>query len=268
MRRKPAVAGYFYPADSRELLAVVEELIREAEAGEKKEAIAVVSPHAGYIYSGRVAAKVYSAVEPPDVAVLLGPNHTGAGAKAAIMTEGMWDTPVGSAEIDTELALSILERSQVLVDDFRAHMMEHSLEVQLPFLQYLNPAVRIVPMVFFPLSHQEIMDVAASIAEAVREREGRVLIVASTDMSHYVPADVAAEKDRKAIEKILELNGLGLVDVVREYDISMCGYIPTAIAVEAARLLGAKRAELVAYSNSGEVSGDPIVVGYAGVIIY
>lgn len=267
MYRRPAVAGYFYPASSGELASMVREYLKGG-VKERKEVKAVVSPHAGYIYSGPVAGAVYGSIEAPDIAIILGPNHTGLGEKAAIMSRGSWVTPLGEVKIAEELADAIKGRSKILEEDYRAHANEHSLEVQVPFLQVLNPAVKIVPIVLFPLRREEIEDIAKAISEAVGEYKGKILLVASTDMSHYVPQDVAASLDKTAIDRIIELDGFGLIEVVKEKNISMCGYIPTAVVIEAARLLGARKGQLVAYSTSGEVSGDPIVVGYAGVIIY
>ena len=267
MYRRPAVAGYFYPASREELVSMVRDYLKGG-VKEKKEVKAVISPHAGYIYSGPVAGAVYGSIEAPEVAVIVGPNHTGLGEKAAIMSRGSWVTPLGEVKIAEDLAVAIKGRSKILEEDYRAHANEHSLEVQVPFLQVLNPAIKIVPIVLFPLNREEIIDLAEAISEAVKEYRGKTLIVASTDMSHYVPRDVAASLDRIAIDKMLELDGFGLIEVVREKDISMCGYIPTAVVIEASKILGAKKGELVAYSTSGEVSGDPVVVGYAGVIIY
>ncbi len=267
MYRRPAVAGYFYPASRDELASMIQEYL-QGGVKERKEVKAVISPHAGYIYSGPVAGAVYGSIEPPEVAVIVGPNHTGFGERAAIMSRGSWVTPLGEVKIAEDLADAIKGRSEVLEEDFKAHASEHSLEVQVPFLQFLNPKVKIVPIVLFPLGTEEIADIAKSISESVKDYNRKTLLVASTDMSHYVPQDVVASLDKIAIDKIVELDGYGLIEVVKEKNISMCGYIPTAVVIEAAKLLGAKKGELIAYSTSGEISGDPIVVGYAGVIIY
>ncbi len=267
MVRKPAVAGYFYPADREELLWWLREHMEDTPS-RLYRARGVLVPHAGYIYSGRVAAKVYGKVIIPDIAIVMGPNHTGLGPKASIMAEGKWETPLGTVPIEEDLAREILSLTQVLEHDYSAHLREHSVEVQLPFLQYMNPSIRIVPMVFFPLRFSEVMEIARAIASAVSIREENILVVASSDMSHYLPSAVAKKKDSMAIEKILELDGQGLMEVVLREEISMCGYIPAAIMLEASKLLGAKRAELVAYSHSGEVSGEEPVVGYAGVAVY
>jgi len=267
MRRKPAVAGLFYPADRQALWNWLEKVM-EVTPGKIYNARGVMVPHAGYVYSGRVASAVYSSTHTPDIAIIMGPNHTGLGPKASIMTRGYWETPLGSVRIEETLAEAILKSSSVLQEDELAHLREHSVEVQVPFLQYQNPGIKIIPIVFFPLSYEEIEDVATAIAETIKTAEERVLIVASTDMSHYLPSYIAKEKDELALREVLSLNPRGLIGTVIKHDISMCGYIPTAVMLEASKILGASRAELIAYSHSGEVSGEEPVVGYAGVVIY
>lgn len=267
MRRKPAVAGLFYPAAKDSLMDWLNQVM-DIIPNKLYDAKGVMVPHAGYIYSGRVAAAVYSSLITPDVAIIMGPNHTGLGPRASIMTEGYWETPLGSVKIENSLAEAILNSSSVLQRDELAHLREHSLEVQIPFLQHMSSGVRIIPIVFFPLSYEEVEDVATAISETVRSSEEKILIVASTDMSHYLPSHIAKEKDELALREVLSLNARGLIETVRKHDISMCGYIPTAVMLEAAKMLGAFRAELIAYSHSGEVSGEEPVVGYAGVVIY
>ncbi|MCD6453753.1 MAG: AmmeMemoRadiSam system protein B [Candidatus Aminicenantes bacterium] len=267
MRRKAAVAGLFYPGSRDSLLKWLETAM-DITPQKLYDAKGVMVPHAGYIYSGHVAAVVYSSIYAPEVAIIMGPNHTGLGTKASILTEGEWETPLGIVKIDEYLASSILKGSSVLEEDYLAHLKEHSVEVQVPFLQYLNPSIKIVPIVLAPLGIDEITDISTAISQAVNSYPGKVLVVASSDMSHYVPSYVAKEKDMKALERIVALDWKGLLRTVFENDISMCGYIPTAIMIDASLKLGAERAELLSYSNSGEVSGEEPVVGYAGVVIY
>ena len=267
MVRKPAVAGYFYPGDREELLWWLREHMEDTPSRIYR-AKGVLSPHAGYLYSGKIAAKVYGKIVIPDLAIIMGPNHTGLGPRASVMAKGRWETPLGIVDIDEELAEQLLSLAPVLEEDYTAHLREHSVEVQLPFLQFMNPAIKIVPIVLYPLRFSEVMEIAKAIALALNEREEKFLIVASSDMSHYLPSHIAKEKDFKAIEEILRLDGRGLMEVVYREEISMCGYIPASIMVEASKLLGAKRAELVAYSHSGEVTGEEPVVGYAGVVVY
>ena len=265
MTRKPSVAGTFYPGRADELRKMIQGFI-EAEAARTK-AVAVVSPHAGYIYSGPVAGAVFSSVEVPDVAVILGPAHREIRPVVAIEREGAWQTPLGEAAIATALADLILERSSLVENDPAAHRLEHSLEVQVPFLQYLRPTVSLVPLCFsYDAAFEELEAVGRAVADAVRASGREVLLVASTVMSHYVRQATAEKLDRLAIERILELDPQGLFQTVTAQNITMCGVRPTAAALVAAQGLGATRAELVRYATSGERTGDYAeVVGYAGL---
>ena len=267
MRREPAVAGQFYPGERVHLEAELARLVRKT--GPEVEALGVVAPHAGYMYSGAVAGEVYGRLVPPEVAVILGPNHTGLGQRAAIMSVGTFLTPLGEVPIESPLAEEVLARVPFLREDTLAHLYEHSLEVQIPFLQYLNPGISIVPLCLSRLDLEEIFLLGEGLAEALRAFPRRFTVVASTDFSHYVPDRVARQKDRLALERILELDPAGLVEVVAREEISMCGVIPTAVMLAAVRSLGARKAELVRYATSGEVSGDyEYVVGYAGLLIW
>ncbi len=291
MHRQPAVAGYFYHGSAESLRKQVEGFI--VSGAEKIKAIGILSPHAGLIYSGSVAGAVYSAVELPDTFVLIGPNHTGLGAPVSLMASGAWETPLGRVDIDESLAALILSKSSRIREDSLAHLQEHSLEVQLPFIQYFKDAFKIVPIQMLDSRLETCLEVgravATSIAECgmrnaeykseVKREEGKgkgdnqsaihdVLIVASSDMSHYEPAAAAKKKDFKAIEQILKLDAEGLSHVVREYGITMCGYGPAVAMLFACKHLGATKAELIKYTNSGEVSGDYAqVVGYAGIVV-
>ncbi len=266
MIRMPAVAGRFYEAKPSLLQREIEAYLTVREP--REEVIGCVCPHAGYMYSGHVAGAVYGRILVPDTVIIMGPNHTGLGHPAAVMASGTWQMPFGPVEIEERLARLILAESEVLAEDVEAHLYEHSLEVQVPFLQYLNPRVRIVPICLSMLSLPEIEDIGQACARAISLYGERVLLVASTDMSHYVPHSVAKEKDMLAIERILELDHVGLLEVVVREKISMCGVVPTAATLVAAKILGARAAELVKYATSGEVSGDFYqVVGYAGIII-
>jgi AmmeMemoRadiSam system protein B len=220
------------------------------------------------MYSGRVAAAVYSRVEFPETFVILGPNHTGLGAGAAIMTYGQWETPLGPVQIDPDLGRAILANSSVLEEDHLGHLREHSIEVQLPFLQYFGRPFGFVPICLFTHEYAACQEVGLAVAKAVRESGKRVLVVASTDMSHYVSRDEATAKDHRALEAILALDPEGLHRLVRREGISMCGFHPTAAMLVAAKALGATRAEQVMYTDSGEVTRDlDEVVAYAGVVV-
>jgi AmmeMemoRadiSam system protein B len=235
---------------------------------EPVSAVGVVSPHAGYVYSGKVAGAVFSRVVVPDTVLLLGPNHTGMGTAASVMSRGSWATPLGPAPIDEDLADAVKAACPLIEEDALAHAHEHSLEVQMPFVQHCNPRARFVPIAFMLRGYDDILEVGSALAQVISGWSGEVLMVASSDMTHYEPHQVAKEKDAKAIEKVLALDARGLLDTTKRYGISMCGVVPTAILLCAATKLGATRGELVTYATSGDVSGDyDSVVGYAGMFI-
>jgi MEMO1 family protein len=265
MDRAPAVAGRFYPADPHALYREVDGYIGDAPSNEP--AIALVTPHAGYAYSGAIAGATYRSARIPDVVVVLAPNHTGVGARAAIQTTGQWQipggaVPVASGEAETLRALALL------TDDPRTQLHEHALEVQLPFLVRRNPDVRIVPVSLSFMPYPACVRIGTALADVVIQHGRDVLVVASTDMSHYLPADMVEHRDRPALEHIERLDPEGLYRTVVDEDISMCGIVPTTVALVAARALGAESATRVAYGNSGDASGDySRVVGYAGYVI-
>lgn len=266
MVRNPVVAGQFYPGKPSSLEAQIKGFIDEGAA--KEEAIGLVSPHAGYIYSGPVAGAVISRVEFKDTFIIMGPNHTGKGKPLSIMSEGTWRTPLGDVEIDSELGKEILSTSIHLEEDHVAHLYEHSIEVQIPFLQYFKRDIKIVPIVLAYSSGDTYKEIGGEIARAIKSLGRGVVIMASSDMTHYEPHQSARRKDNLAIEAILELNEDELLRRVNEFGISMCGYAPTMALISAARELGARQAELVRYQTSGDTSGDYSgVVGYAGIVI-
>lgn len=266
MARLPAVADRFYPGDPVSLKREVQDLIGTAQL-DKQKALAIVSPHAGYIYSGGVAAETLRKVEVPETVIILGPNHHGRGTDVALSTT-TWQMPMGEVPIDLNLAKMILSKSELIQEDELAHRFEHSLEVQVPFLQALQKNLTIVPLVISQISYQFCEHVAQSIADCIQESGKEVLIVASSDMTHYEPRRIAVKKDSLALDKLLGLDPAGLYRTIVEKRITMCGFIPATIAVLAAIQCGAKQATLVRYTDSGEVSGDTDqVVGYAGVII-
>ena len=264
--RSPAVAGMFYPGSKQALSDELDRLIPEKSA--KRKAIGIVSPHAGYIYSGGVAGELISSVQVPQKVILIGPNHTGFGVKGSIMTEGCWSLPNGSVNIDSSLAKKIESTSRILSHDTLAHMREHSLEVQVPFLLHERSDMEIVPITLMGLGVGACRELGLAIAAAIKESPEDVLMVASSDMTHYESDESARKKDKKAIDKVIALDPEGLYEVVTENRISMCGIIPTTVMLYAALELGAKKAELVKYATSGDVSGDyNQVVGYAGMIV-
>jgi len=266
MVRRPAVAGQFYPDDAGELKAEVLSYIKESPSRQK--ALAIICPHAGYMYSGGVAGQVFSRVEIPANVIIIGPNHRGMGAAQSIMASGTWDMPMGKIEINHVLASKIMTHSLRLEDDAEAHRYEHSLEVQVPFIQALRPDFKLVPIVLSISSFEECRELGTAIAHGIKDYGEQVLIVASTDMTHYESHQRAMQKDKMAIDKILEMNPEGLLKTVLGQGITMCGVVPTTVALIACLEQGARSAELVAYSTSGETSGDyNQVVGYAGLII-
>lgn len=267
MSRDPAVAGQFYPGTKAALQKEIEKYIIRG-AG-KIKAIGVVSPHAGYMYSGAVAGATLSSVELAGTCVVMGPNHTGRGKPFSIMTEGAWKMPSGDCQIDEKLAKSILSNSDHLEEDEDAHMNEHSVEVQIPFLQALKEDVKIVPMVLAGAGLEVYRDIGKTVAESIKKSGRPATIIASSDMTHYEPHDSAKYKDSKAIEAIMALDEEALVGAIMKYGISMCGYAPVCVMLAASKGLGAKKAKLIKYQTSGDVSGDyDAVVGYGGIIIY
>jgi AmmeMemoRadiSam system protein B len=268
MIRLPAVAGQFYPAEKSTLTEMISGLMPAVPAAERRDAIAVISPHAGYVYSGKVAGKTFSKVNIPEDVLIIGPNHHGYGASLALIDEGEWQTPIGTVTINTELSRLILDSNDNIESDAAAHRAEHSLEVQVPFLQMRQPNLKLSPLVVSRLSLELCLYTGRQLAAAIKELARPVLIIASSDMTHYESRESASRKDKQALSKILELDPEALYQTVMENGISMCGVIPTTIALAAARDLGASECQLVSYSDSGETSGDlEQVVGYAGLLI-
>ncbi len=266
MVRNPAVAGQFYSGDKEQLLKDLADMIPDCR--DKKDAIGAVAPHAGYIYSGAVAGAVYANMMPKSTYVLLSPNHTGYGRRFAFSAEP-WQTPLGTVDVDTDLLDAMCHRTSLLAEDETAHISEHSIEVHLPFIQRISPGAKIVPITVQYGNISEFQEVADAIAGAVTETKRDVVIIASSDMTHYESREAASKKDHLAIRKILDLNAEGLFSVVEEKNISMCGYIPTVIMLMCAKKLKAEQAKLIKYTDSGEMTGDTMqVVGYAGIIVY
>jgi AmmeMemoRadiSam system protein B len=230
--------------------------------------MACVVPHAGYRYSGHVAGAVYARLKLPRRFLLLGPRHFPRGKNQAIVSDGAWQTPLGCAEIDSELARELRQAYPELCEDDVAHQTEHALEVQLPFLQSLSSDFRFVPIALGVTDYVRLESLGRALAEVLRRQSDPVLMIASSDMNHYESDEVTRRKDRRALEPLLALNAHALFDTVRREGISMCGFGPVVSVLTAARLLGAARATLVRYATSGDVNGDrDEVVGYAGVIV-
>jgi MEMO1 family protein len=265
--RKPAVAGRFYPARPAELTSALEAFVQPVN--DPATAIGIIVPHAGYMYSGHVAGAVYSEVKLPQRNIVLCPNHTGRGVPLSIMRSGQWETPLGNMQIDEELCAALMESDPALENDTAAHQFEHALEVQLPFMHHVaGPDVTFVPITVGTNSWSDLSELGHAMAAVVQKVAPEALIIASSDMNHYESDAITRIKDRKAIDQILELDALGLYEVVDREDISMCGYGPATAMLTAARILHASKANLVKYATSADVSGDfDRVVGYAGMVI-
>jgi MEMO1 family protein len=266
MIREPAVAGQFYPDSPEKLRSMIKGMVDDK--AEKVDAVGAILPHAGYVYSGAVTGATLSRIKFKDAFIIMGPNHTGVGKNFSIMTEGVWKTPLGDVAIDADLAKQLLSASKYLEEDASAQVYEHSIEVQLPFLQYFKNDIKIVPIVFSYAEGTVYEAIGKELAQAIRQSGRGIVMIASSDMTHYETQQSAKKKDSAAIDAILHLDGAELLKRVEEMGISMCGYAPALSLIAAARELGSNGVELVKYQTSGDVTRDyDRVVGYAGIII-
>jgi MEMO1 family protein len=274
MLRLPAVAGRFYPSNPVELTATVRRMSapRDGDAGadsaaEKRSVAACLVPHAGYMYSGAVAGEVFRQISLPKKILILGVRHAPRGESAAILSNGAWRTPLGDAPIDTELATALRDVCPLLGEDAVAHSQEHSLEVQIPFLQVLAPGFSFVPVALGTVRFEDLVRVGEAVARVLMAAKERVLLLATSDLSHYEDDATTRVKDAKAVEKLLALDARGLFDVCRTERISMCGLGPAVATITALRAMGVTHGELVRYATSADASGDTSsVVGYAGIV--
>jgi MEMO1 family protein len=267
MLRLPAVSGGFYPADPAELTSLIKQFAPESDKSTPAQAKACLVPHAGYMYSGHVAGAVFGRIAIPKKIVILGVRHQPRGEKAAILSSGAWRTPLGDALIDEALAEALRAACPSLREDGVAHAAEHSLEVQVPFLQVLRPGFTFVPIALGTLHFDELLAVGEGIGRVLAASREEILLLTTSDLNHYEDDATTRVKDHKAIEQILALDARGLYDTCRREAISMCGLGPTVAMLTAVKTLGVARAELVRYATSGDVSGDfSAVVGYAGVL--
>src|SRR5271166_2250817 len=266
MLRLPAVAGQFYPGNPQELSALVNNYTKQESTRKKVKVRACLVPHAGYIYSGGVAGAVFSRIALPKKILLLGVRHYPRGESLAILSEGAWRTPLGDAPIDSALAQRFRAACPALREDTVAHSQEHSLEVQLPFLQELDVGFSFVPVVLGTIRFDQLVAVGEGIARVLGESKEEILVVTSSDMNHYEDDATTRSKDHKAIDCMLQLDATGLYQVCRDEEISMCGLGPAVAMITAMQRLGVKKGELVRYATSGDVMGDrDAVVGYAGM---
>jgi len=268
--RPPAVAGTFYPLGTSQLRRMVDDMLAQVDA-EPAAAIAAIAPHAGLVYSGQCAAHVWKRVQIPDTVVILAPNHTGASNNpggASAWNRGAFKTPFGEVSIATDFLAEVEKRCTLVCHDPVAHSREHAIEVQLPFLQTLAPQAALAPIVIAWDRWDASVKLATALAESIAEHAGDVLLVSSSDMTHYESAADAERQDRGALDAIEQLDGERLLDVCHRENVTMCGRAPSAIVVETARQLGATKAEVVDYRHSGWVTGDDSsVVAYAGVVV-
>lgn len=264
MRREATVKGVFYPSSADKLKAFFDGF--EYSPNEKKNVKAVIVPHAGYIYSGKTAMNTLSCINIPDTVIMLGPNHTGLGSNVAVYPKGDWETPLGDVPIAGDIVMELME-SHIFQRDTLAHIKEHSLEVIVPMLKYLNPNVSVVPITIKHMGYDSCEETARMLYKVVGDRDD-VLVLVSSDFNHYENSEITEKKDLLAINKILEMDAEGLVHVVSDENISMCGVIPSAVAVIFGKLCSKSSARLVEHTHSGYVSGDfDRCVGYAGIII-
>lgn len=267
--REPVVAGSFYPSSADSLTKQIESFIDKNSV--KSDVVACMLPHAGYMYSGRVAVQTASRINFPDKVVIIGPNHTGYGAAYSIQTEGIWQLPFGQVKIDSNLAKCILSNSRYLKQDSDAHRYEHSIEVEIPILQYFKKNFEIVPICILSEDVDALKEIGNTVAGVIKQvkLQGSVLIIASSDLTHYQPQQQASKKDKEAIEAIINLDVDKLNEKVKGLGITMCGSAPVSVMLVAAKALGAKRGELVRYETSGDVTGQTdSVVGYAGILLH
>ncbi len=277
--RKPAVAGSFYAGDSKSLNRQIENcFLHKIGPGKiplvnpkrQNNIIGLISPHAGYMYSGPVAANGFYKIAldgKPDTIIILGPNHRGFGEDISIMAEGKWKTPLGKLEIDTDIAENILKNSKTIKNDKKTHQYEHSIEVQLPFIQYIfGNNIKFVPICMTRQDIDTDIEIAKSICSSVVDKN--ILIVASSDFTHYEPQEYAENVDKQAINAILEFNPKKLYDMIYHQNLTMCGPGPITVMLNVCKILGAKKAELLKYATSGDITGMyDQVVGYASIII-
>ena len=266
MLRLPAVSGAFYPAEPHALTSLIHKYVSPDPLMERRSVRACLVPHAGYIYSGSVAGAVFARISLPKRIIVLGVRHFPYGEEAAILSRGVWRTPLGDAPIDGELAARVSQSCELLLEDPLAHESEHSLEVQLPFLQVLDPGFKFVPIALGTLNYNALVAVGKSLGKILAE-EPDVLLLTTTDLNHYENQSTTIRKDNLAVEKILQLDAAGLYEICHRERISMCGLGPTVAMLTALRQVGATNATLVKHATSADYSHDTKkVVGYAGFL--
>ncbi len=278
MIRKPAVAGYFYESVEDSLKEQIKWCYRSdlgpgrtpGKTGDTRSIKGLIAPHAGYVYSGPVAAHAYLELAEdglPETVVILCPNHTGMGSGLSTITEGSWLTPLGEVKIDTEFALQLLSDYPLMDDDPSAHVKEHSCEVQLPFLQEISPDFKLVPICMMMQDLQTAGELGQAIAKTAHNLGRDIVVIASTDFTHYQPQQVAEAQDRKVLDHIQTLDEEGMVREISQHNVTMCGYGPVTATMVASKNMGASEVQILKYATSGDTSGDySSVVGYAAAV--
>ncbi len=268
MDRSPLVHGQFYPADPEELRRQVDSFLARADPQASGRTLLAMVPHAGYPYSGAIAGATLGQARLAERIVLLGPNHTGRGARLALWPDGAWRFPGASLRVDIGLAAALSEAAPVLSADREAHLGEHSLEVILPFLHRLNPATTIVPIAVAEPRLDVLLELGKALAAALRQQAEPVSLVVSSDMSHFISHTEATRRDRLALDCIAALDAQALFQTVRRHNITMCGVLPMTVGIAACHALGATSATITGYATSAQASGDfDRVVGYAGALV-
>lgn len=287
MIRKPAVAGIFYKSNPDYLKKQIEWCFKHPigpgkipEMGSKREIKGVIAPHAGYAYSGPVAAHSYSRIVEdgfPDTFVIIAPNHTGLGSSVSAMIQGEWETPLGNVEIDEQFAEKLVKDTLIIDADASAHIHEHSLEVQLPFLQYFSKCpntscsvdFKIVPVSMWMQDMETSTEIGKSIKKTTEALGRDVVVIASSDMTHYKPQSIAKKDDTRVIDAIKIMDEKLMIKRIMDLNVTMCGYGPVAAAMVASKELGAENAEILKYATSGDITGDmSAVVGYASAVFW
>jgi len=267
MLRLPVVAGSFYPSNPAELSSLILQFTkRDNPAALRAKVQACLVPHAGYIYSGHVTGNVLADIHIPKKIIILGVRHRPPGAQVAIISSGAWRTPLGDAAIDEDLSSRLLSACPVMREDSVAHSNEHSLEVQVPFLQIIEPKFRFAPIALGTAHFETLLRVGEAIGKVLAAEKENVLLLTTSDLNHYEDDATTRVKDHKAIEQLLQMDAAALFDVCRKEDISMCGLGPAVAMLRALKTVGVTRSQLIRYATSSEISGDPqTAVGYAGM---
>ncbi|MEM3089397.1 MAG: MEMO1 family protein [Candidatus Nitrosotenuis sp.] len=269
--RTPAVAGMFYPSEKDELIQSIKSSIyNEYGVGKtklSKKIFGAICPHAGYMYSGPIATHSFEAISEQDfeVAIILGPNHWGLGCQVATMKDAVWASPLGNVEVDSDAAEKINKVSRIIEIDFFSHTREHSIEVQVPMLQYYKSKFTILPICILNQDYEFALEVGRAVANIAKEK--KAVIIGSSDFTHYEQNEIAYRQDKALIEPILEMDVERFYDVLEKRRVSACGYGAIAATMVACKELGAREAKLLKYATSGDVAGSKdSVVGYASIV--